>query len=195
MEKIAEAIKRSGKELEDISEESGITLSNLSRYLHGGNPTAETIQKIVDVTGQPIVFTPKRKIPSSSLFRSKKAWIDTATAGIHIVLSKTSALEYLGLFQGYLYEDEITGYMNDDPEISGLTVSTRPIRKTEINGKCTTFERTVNDILSSDDDRQPLIEALSEWLITGHKEPYINKENRKEYEEIKQAAEEYYDEG
>lgn len=196
MSEIYEAIVRSGKSIAEISKLSNILSPNLSRFMSkNGNPTLETLQKIADATGQTIVISPKNKVSSSSNFTTTKAWLRHSTAGINVILNKTSALEYMGLFSGYSGEDSITGYANYNPDIEGLDITVKRIPDSDIEGCTTTFSRTVNDILESDEDRQPLIEALSEWMIRGNKEPEIKKENIKEYEEIKKAAEEYYDEG
>ena len=195
MLQIKDAIQSSGMTLQAISDSTHISVPALSNLMSAGNPTAETLQKIADATGKPIVISPRKKIPSSADFSTHIAWLRHSIAGMDIILSKTSALEYMGLFPGYMYEHSITAYAASDPHIEGLDITVRRLRKKEIIGHATSFSRTVNDILASDEDRQPLIEALSEWLCTGQQEPDIDEENQTEYEDIKMAALDYYDGG
>lgn len=196
MEQIKEAIAMSGLTMQEIQQRTGISVPNLFKFVSGGNPTASTLQKIADATDTPIIINPKKRIISSSYFTSHQEWLRHSIGGMDIVLSRISALEYMGLFPGYMDENMITCYAAFDPQIAGLEVDTKKLRKIDIDGRTTTFDRTVNDILDdADEDPQPLIEALSFWLETGHPEPVIEERNKAAYQKIKEAAEDYYSGG
>ena len=137
----------------------------------------------------------------SSNYTSHIKWFEDVITE-DIVLCKISALECLGRFQGWLDEGIIDAYSETQGKYDNIRyhiVENLNDIETQTVGKvrCTTFDQTINDILSDIEfeDTQPLIEALADYY-------YENKEsfdglNIKEYllpefYRLSIAAVEYY---
>lgn len=118
------------------------------------------------------------------------------------VLCGSSALEFMGLFVGYINASAVYVYQISDTdkavpkEYTVIPIPERKIEYVEENGiKYTTFEQTVNDMLSDSrlEDPQALMEALNDYLYTyGKDDPYILPENISKYEYYKKESAYYY---
>ena len=118
------------------------------------------------------------------------------------VLCGSSALEFMGLFVGYINASTVYVYRISDTdkavpkEYTVIPLPERKIEYAEKNGiKYTTFEQTVNDMLfdSRLEDPQALMEALNDYLYTYDRDhPYIWPENISRYEYYKKESAYYY---
>ena len=131
-------------------------------------------------------------------------WHRAIIGGTDLVLRRTSALEHLQLFGGYLSEEMIDVYaMQPGPykNINYHVVDTfNGIDTVRIeNVLCTSVSQTLNDMLGDFDDidEQSLVEGLSRYYYT-HGKSFdgldVKNENRDRFNLIKDWAIEYYDE-
>jgi len=121
------------------------------------------------------------------------------------VLRNISALVHLGFFGGYIYTDEpVEVYSCDNEMFDNINCryvdSLDNLDIVEINGiLCTSFNQTVNDLLSEPDniDESALAEALSNYYHRNNRSfegLVINDSNSDAFESIRSWAIEFYDE-
>lgn len=140
----------------------------------------------------------------SDKFLTTRAWHSAVVGGKEMILRRTSALEFLELFGGYMRESDIDVYAKEHGEYDNITYcvvdtfdSIDYIRYGDV--LCTTASQTFNDMLADYDniDTQSLIEGLSAYYYS-HDESFdgllIKPENMERYTLIKDWAIEYYDE-
>ena len=138
-------------------------------------------------------------------FLTAKAWHRAIVGGKELILRRTSALEYLEFFNGYLREKKIDVYAKQPGEYDNISYhvvdsfdSIDYIRSGDV--LCTSANQTFNDMLSDYDniDELSLIEGLSDYYFS-HGESFdgivIKPENMERFKSIKNWAIEYYDEG
>ena len=108
------------------------------------------------------------------------------------------------MFSGYTNDPTIYVYQEADASevTSSYTVVPNPsgtIKYDERNGiKYTTFDQTINDMLSnrSLEDPQAIMEALNEYLEMNHgRDPEILPDNISKYQYYKNKSIDYYDDG
>jgi len=137
-------------------------------------------------------------------YLTTRAWHRAVVGGKDMILRRTSALEFLELFGGYVSEKKIDVYANqhDDYEnINYHVVDT--FDNIEFmrfgNVLCTSVNQTFNDMFDDFDsiDEQSLIESLSRYYYT-HNNSFdglvIKQEHAECFNSIKDWAIEYYDE-
>ena len=144
----------------------------------------------------------KMNTQRSSNYTSHRKWFEDVITE-DIVLCKTSALECLGRFQGWLDEGIIDAYSETQGKYDNIRyhiVENLNYIDTQTIGKvrCTTFDQTINDMLSDieSEDAQPLIEALADYYFENNES--FDGLNIKEYlipefNQISIYAVEYYD--
>ncbi|MCL2748409.1 MAG: hypothetical protein FWE59_07125 [Oscillospiraceae bacterium] len=105
-------------------------------------------------------------------------WFRNVLRGKNIVLSHTSALECLGLFTGYVNENQIDLYAIEREPYTNINYNIVSgfdgIETTEVGGlRCTTANQTFNDMLRDYDriDEQALVQALSDYYFS-HNESF-----------------------
>ena len=138
-------------------------------------------------------------------FLTPKAWHKAIVGGKDLILRRTSALEYLEFFNGYLREKKIDVYAKRPGEYDNISYHIVDsfdgidyIRSDDV--LCTSANQTFNDMLSDYDniDELALIEGLSGYYFA-HGESFdgiaIAPENMERFDSIKNWAIEYYDEG
>lgn len=119
-----------------------------------------------------------------------------------VILCQVSALEFLGMFTGYIDERAIDVYAKSEGIYDNinyiLTDTFENIEYIQLgNVRCTTFEQTINDMLRDSDntDENALTEALSNYYFN-HNESFaglkINSENLDKFNQIKDCAISYY---
>jgi len=135
---------------------------------------------------------------------SRRAWLrDVANDG-SIILRGRSALEYLQLFVGYSNETEIDVYATTEGQFENINYyvidsfdGVDYVR--DGNVLCSTVNQAVNDMLSDENtDEMALAEALSDYYHLNNESfggLNIRPENMQRFEEMKEWAMEYYDEG
>ena len=140
---------------------------------------------------------------NSDQYLTNRAWLSDATKHERVVLRGVSALEYLQLFSGYCGESEIEVYALKKGVYEN--VKYRVVNAFDgldffqHNGVlCSTAEQAINDLLADNtSDEQALAESLSQYYY-GNKGSFagltIRKENRKEFERMKEWAIERYNE-
>ena len=140
----------------------------------------------------------------SSGFLTIKAWHQSLVGGQDMILRRTSALEYLQLFGGYVHENKIDVYARHCGEYESINYhvidSFDEIDYMILDGVlCATPNQTFNEMLADYDsiDEQALIEALASYYFS-HDESFeglvIAPENQARFDEIRDWAVEYYDE-
>jgi hypothetical protein len=124
--------------------------------------------------------------------------------GSGMILRRTSALEHLQLFGGYMHGRHIDVYSTSHGEFENVNycvVDTFDgidyVRIGDV--LCTSVNQTVNDMLSDIDsiDEQPLVEGLSRYYYSSGMNfdgLAINPENMEQFNRVKDWAIEYYDE-
>lgn len=138
---------------------------------------------------------------TSGNFISHRAWFRSIITE-DVVLCGVSALECLDMFTGYLDESNVYVYAKQEGVYSNICYTIIDnfdnIDCVKIgNLICTSFEQTVNDMLSDFEniDKGVLIEALSNFYYS-NSESFsglkIKPENRTNFEAIMQDAIEYY---
>ena len=137
-------------------------------------------------------------------FLTVRAWHNAIVGGKELILRRTSALEYLELFNGYMREKTIDVYAKQKGEFENINYHI-------VNGFdeidtirfgnvfCTSVNQTVNDMLSDFDniDEQSLIEGLSGYYYANNQSfdgLIIKPENMDVFDSVKDWAIEYYDE-
>jgi len=121
-----------------------------------------------------------------------------------MILRRTSALEHLQLFSGYVNGKNIEVYSRSHGGFENINYylvdSFDSIDYIRIgNVMCRSVSQTINDLLSDLDsiDEQPLVEGLSRYYYTNGKSfngIQIRPENMTRFNSIKDWAIEYYDE-
>jgi hypothetical protein len=139
---------------------------------------------------------------SSDDFLTNRAWHQAVVGGKDLILRRTSALEFLELFSGYLHEHDIDVYAIQPGENGNLNYclvdSFSGIDYICFgNVLCTSANQTFNDMLNDFDDidEQSLIEGLSRYYYS-HGSSFsslaISPENAERFNTIKDWAIEYY---
>lgn len=142
---------------------------------------------------------------TSNEFLTNLEWHRAVLGGEDVVLRRTSALEHLQLFLGYMNEKTIDVYAKlhgTYENVNDHIVDTFDgIDIVNLDGlRCTSVSQTFNDMLADFDntDEQRLIEGLAGYYFT-HGESFtglsIKPENMERFNSIKDWAIEYYDEG
>ncbi|MDR2487165.1 MAG: hypothetical protein LBD12_04295 [Clostridiales Family XIII bacterium] len=147
--------------------------------------------------------------PTSNEFLSNADWHRAVVGGNDMILRRTSALEFLQLFPGYVKEKEIDVYAKRRGEFENVNYhivnSYDGIEYTRIGDVlCATPNQTFNEMLANYDnmeetiDEQSLIEGLARYYFS-HLESFdgleIKPENIGRFNEIKEWAVDYYNEG
>ena len=116
------------------------------------------------------------RVDTRSNYASNRDWFHSVFGGMDVVLCHTSALECLGLFPGYVNENQIdiyttirelyenvNQYVVDN--FDGLDI----IRIGEL--RCTSFNQTINDMLRDYEviDEQSLVQALADYYYSNSK--------------------------
>jgi len=137
-------------------------------------------------------------------FLSARDWHEAVVGGKDMILRRTSALEHLELFGGYLREKTIDVYARQpvpfDNFIYHIVDTFNGIETVSFGDVlCTSVNQTVNDMLADFEniDEQSLVEGLSRYYYTHGKSfdgLYIAPENTDHFNSIKDWAIEYYDE-
>jgi hypothetical protein len=138
-------------------------------------------------------------------YLTTRAWHGAVIGGRDMILRRTSALEFLELFGGYMREKKIDVYARKRGEYDNINycvVDTFDgidyIRFGNV--LCASANQTFNEMLAdyNNVDELSLIEGLSGYYFT-HGESFdglvIKPENIERFESIKDWAIEYYDEG
>jgi hypothetical protein len=147
--------------------------------------------------------------PTSNEFLTDRAWHRAVLGGQDVILRRTSALEHLELFSGYLHEKTIDVYAKQRGDYENvnyyLVDSYDGIDHTRFgNVLCATADQTFNEMLENYDNReeaideQALIEGLSEYYFSHNKSFEgldIRPENLARFNEIKDWAIEYHSVG
>jgi hypothetical protein len=141
---------------------------------------------------------------TSNEFLTIRAWHRAVVGGMDMILRRTSALEFLQLFSGYMREKKIDVYARQQGEFENINyhiVDTFDGIDFVCfdNVLCTSVNQTVNDMLDDFDDidEQSLVEGLSRYYYSNRKSfdgLYIKPENTTRFNSIKDWAVEYYDE-
>jgi hypothetical protein len=143
--------------------------------------------------------------PQRNDFLTTKAWHRSVVGGRDMILRRTSALEYLQLFGGYLYEKKIDVYARQRGEYDNidycLVDSFDGIDYTCFGDVlCATPSQTFNEMLADYEniDGMALIEGLAEYYHA-HEKSFdglvIRPENEERFNEIKDWAADYYRRG
>ena len=143
------------------------------------------------------------QVINSGAYPSHLEWFRNVLRGKNVVLSHTSALEGLGLFTGYVNENQIDLYATEREPYNNINYNIvtdfDDIETTDIGGlRCTTVKQTINDMLRDFDriDEQALVQALSDYYYSngesfgglGIEPQYLPRFNT-----LKDWAVEYYD--
>ena len=140
-----------------------------------------------------------------SNYLGNRSWLQAVAGGREWVLCRTSALECLELFVGYLNEKRIEVYTKEPGEYENITY--RIVDSFDGLGvvrfrdmRCTSVNQTINDMLSDFDniDEQSLVAALATYYYL-HGDSFdgllIEPKNQAVFDSIKDWAIEYYSEG
>jgi hypothetical protein len=141
----------------------------------------------------------------SNNFLTNRAWHRAVLSGEDVILRRTSALEHLELFFGYMNEKVIDVYAKRPGRYENINyhiVDTFDgIDVVNPDGlRCTSVSQTFNDMLADFDniDEQSLIEGLAGYYFS-HGESFtglsIKPENMERFNLIKDWAVEYYNGG
>ena len=141
----------------------------------------------------------------SNNFITNRAWHRAVLSGEDVILRRTSALEHLELFFGYMNEKLIDVYAKQPGKYENVNyhvVDTFDgIDCTEIRGlRCTSINQTFNDMFENFDniDEQSLIEGLAKYYFTNGESfdgLMIKPENMDLFNSRKEWAMEYYSGG
>ena len=138
-------------------------------------------------------------------FLTTRAWHGAVVGGKDMILRRTSALEYLQLFGGYMREKKIDVYAKQRGEYDNINyhvVNTFDgidfVRFGDV--LCSSANQTFNEMLGDYDnvDELSLIQGLSGYYFSNGESfnrLMINPENMERFNTIKGWAIEYYDEG
>ena len=137
-------------------------------------------------------------------FLTARAWHGAVVGGKELILRRTSALEFLELFNGYVYGKQIDVYAKRRGEYENINyhiVDTFDnIEYTRFGDVlCTSVNQTFNDMLDDFDniDEQALVEGLSGYYFSNGESfdgLVIKPENMEKFDSIKDWAVSYYDE-
>jgi hypothetical protein len=138
-------------------------------------------------------------------FLTTRAWHRAIVGGKDMILRRTSALEYLELFNGYMHEKSIDVYAKQSGEYGNINYhvvdSFDGIDYNRFDDVlCTSVKQAFNDMLSDYEniDELSLIEGLSGFYYSNGESfdgMVIAPENMERFNTIKNWAIEYYDEG
>ena len=142
---------------------------------------------------------------TSGDFLGNRTWFSTVVGGKDLVLRRTSALECLELFVGYLNESQIDVYAKESGEYENINYhivdSFDNLDIVDVwDIKCTSINQTINDMLSDFDniDEQSLVEGLATYYYL-HGDSFdgleIDSQNQAVFDSIKEWAIEYHSEG
>ena len=141
---------------------------------------------------------------TSNEYLTIRDWHEDVIGGMDMILRRTSALEHLQLFGGYVREKTIDVYARQPEPFENINyhiVETFDDIDTVSFGNvlCTSVNQTLNDMLADYDniDEQSLIEGLSRYYYSNGKSfsgLSIKPENMERFNSIKDWAIEYYDE-
>jgi len=143
------------------------------------------------------------QVNNSGTYQTHLEWFRSVLQGKNVVLSHTSALEGLGLFAGYVNENQIDLYAIEREPYTNINYyivnGFDGIETTEVGGlRCTTVQQTINDMLRDYDkiDEQALVQALSDYYYS-HGESFNGLEIEPQYlsrfNTLADWAVEYYD--
>ena len=142
---------------------------------------------------------------TSNEFLTIRDWHKAVVGGEDLILRRTSALEHLELFNGYMREKKIDVYARQPGPFENITyhvidtfndIDTVRFR----NVLCTTPNQTFNDMLANFDniDEQALVEGLAGYYYS-HNESFdglsIKFENMDRFNSVKDWAIDYYNGG
>jgi hypothetical protein len=143
------------------------------------------------------------RIDSSGGFTSTREWFRSVLRGKDVVLSHTSALECLGLFPGYINENQIDVYATKPEPYENINWNLiddlNTLDTVTIAGlRCTSVNQTINDMLRDYDriDEQSFVEALSRYYYKNGASfvgLQIPRKYADKFNSIKDWAVEYYD--
>jgi hypothetical protein len=135
-------------------------------------------------------------------FLSIRDWHQAVVGGEDVILRRTSALEYLQLFNGYLYEKEVDVYAKQCGDYDNvnycLVDSFDGIDCVRIDDMlCTTANQTFNEMLADYDniDGMALIEGLAGYYYSNGESfdgLTIKPENLELFNKVKEGAIEFY---
>jgi hypothetical protein len=141
---------------------------------------------------------------TSNDFLTTRAWHRAVVGGKEMILRRTSALEHLQLFNGYMHEKHIDVYTKHRGEYENINYcvinSFDGIDYLAFgNVLCTSASQTFNDMLSDYDniDELALVEGLSGYYFSNGESfdgLQIKPENIGKFNALKNWAAEYYDE-
>jgi len=141
---------------------------------------------------------------TSDDFLTTRAWHKAVVGGKDMILRRTSALEFLELFGGYMREKKIDVYARRPGEYENINYNVVDtfdgidfVRFDDV--LCTSVNQTFNDMLAdfNNIDRQSLIEGLSGYYFSNGESfrgLYIKPENIERFNSVKDWAIEYYNE-
>ena len=140
----------------------------------------------------------------SDEFLTNRAWHRAVVGGKDMILRRTSALEFLELFGGYMRKKKIDVYARQRGEYENINYyivdNFDSIDYINFgNVLCSSVNQAFNDMLNDFDniDEQSLVEGLSRYYYTHNNSfdgLYIKPENMKCFNSVKDWAIEYYDE-
>ena len=103
-------------------------------------------------------------------YRTNISWFRDVLHNLDIILCHTSALECLGLFDGYVYENQIDVYakvplLYDNVNCFVVSDFENIDIITRFGLRCTSINQTFNDMLRNFDiiDEQSLVQGLSDY--------------------------------
>ena len=141
---------------------------------------------------------------TSNEFLTTRAWHRAVIGGENMILRRTSALEFLELFNGYMREKKIDVYARRRGEYDNINYNVVDtfdgIDFVSFDDVlCTSVSQTFNDMLDdfNNIDMQSLIEGLSEYYYSNGESfsgLYIKPENMERFNSVKDWAIEYYNE-
>ena len=141
---------------------------------------------------------------TSDNFLTTRAWHKAVVGGKDMILRRTSALEFLELFGGYMREKKIDVYARQRGEYENINYFVVDnfdgidfVRFGDV--LCASANQTFNDMLAdfNNIDRQSLIEGLSGYYFSNGESfrgLFIKPENMERFNSIKDWAVEYYNE-
>jgi len=135
-------------------------------------------------------------------FLSARAWHQSVVGGQDVILRRTSALEHLQLFNGYLNENKVDVYAKQPGQYDNvnycLVETFDDIDYIRFdNVLCTTVSQTINEMLSDYDncDELALVEGLAEYY-QAHGKSFdgleVKPKNMDRFNSIKDWVTEYY---
>lgn len=151
-------------------------------------------------SGDPIM-----RVKTNGDYTSHHEWFLDVLRGMDIVLSHTSALEFLGWFDGYVNEDQIDVYATEIGPYENINYflidSFDSLDIVVIDGlRCTTLNQTVNDMFRDYDriDEPSLVQGLSDYYHDNGESfegLIIEPQHAERFDAIKDWAIEFYNHG